>query len=237
MTMEKGVKLFCIPYAGGLAAAYNSWRPYLSPGITLHPLELSGRGRRLGEPLSTDVSGTVRDLLEQVKPELDGGPFAVLGHSLGAILAYELVKMIHNELQLDPVHVFFSGRSPLHLAGEGSRHLLPDDEFLDYLVGLGGISPELQQHDDLLKMFLPITRSDMQMVENYHLSVDKIIPVHSNLSVLFGQEDTMDNLKQLEHWALYSEADCRIEGFPGGHFFVTHNASEVVAFINKTLQV
>ncbi|MNL84978.1 hypothetical protein D3C87_2131260 [compost metagenome] len=77
----------------------------------------------------------------------------------------------------------------------------------------------------------------MQMVENYRLSVDNITPVQSNLSVLFGQEDTIDNLKQLEHWALYSDADCRIEGFPGGHFFVTQNVSEVVAFINKTLQV
>ncbi|MHA6528848.1 thioesterase II family protein [Paenibacillus sp. BAC0078] len=237
MNKEQAVKLFCIPYAGGLASAYNSWRHYLRPDIELCPLELSGRGRRFGEPLSTDVSETVRDLLEQVKPELNGGPFTVLGHSLGAILAYELVKMIHNELQLDPVHVFFSGRSPLHLAGGGSRHLLPDDEFLDYLVGLGGISLELQQHDDLLKLFLPIIRSDMQMVENYRLTVDKITPVQSNLSVLFGQEDTIDNLKQLEHWTLYSEADCRIQGFPGGHFFVTQNASEVVAFINKTLQV
>ncbi|MEK4058486.1 MULTISPECIES: thioesterase II family protein [Paenibacillus] len=174
MSMEQEVKLFCIPYAGGLAGAYNSWRQYISPGILLYPLELSGRGRRFGEPISTDVSETVRDLLEQVKPEMNGGPFAVLGHSLGAILAYELVEMIHNELQLDPVHVFFSGRSPLHLAVEGSQHLLPDDEFLDYLVSLGGISLELQQHDDLLKMFLPITRSDMQMVKNYRLSVDKI---------------------------------------------------------------
>ncbi|MNC10014.1 Linear gramicidin dehydrogenase LgrE [compost metagenome] len=176
-------------------------------------------------------------MLEQVKPEMNGLPFAVLGHSLGAILAYELVRMIHNEMHSDPIHVFFSGRSPLHLTGWSKHHLLPDDEFLEYLVALGGISHELQQHDDLLKLFLPIIRSDMQMVENYRLSVDNITPVQSNLSVLFGQEDTIDNLKQLEHWALYSDADCRIEGFPGGHFFVTQNVSEVVAFINKTLQV
>ncbi|MWV42006.1 thioesterase [Paenibacillus sp. HJL G12] len=93
MKKDTSVNLFCIPYAGGLSSAYRSWQECLDPAIKLIPLELAGRRGRFREPLHSDLREAVLDLFEKIRPQLNESPFAIFGHSLGAVLAYELSRI------------------------------------------------------------------------------------------------------------------------------------------------
>ena len=90
----KKIKLFCFPYAGGSAAAYNKWRQYLDKHIELRPVELAGRGRRIYDPLYQSIEEAVDDVYQLISPELAKGPYAFFGHSMGGIIAYELAYKI-----------------------------------------------------------------------------------------------------------------------------------------------
>ena len=101
------IKLFCFPYAGGSAAVYNRWKEYLNPEIELRPVELSGRGERMDEPLYTNMEDLIEDVFQLLEGEFEESEYALLGHSMGAMIIYELSrKIIDNNLKL-PLHIFF----------------------------------------------------------------------------------------------------------------------------------
>jgi surfactin synthase thioesterase subunit len=235
--MDNGfeVNLFCIPYAGGLSSVYYRWKKYLDPCINLIPLELGGRGKRSGQQLYNHVQHAVIDLFEQVRPQMDGKPFSIFGHSFGALMAYELARFIKIQLDLEPLHVFFSGKLPLHIQNEEKLHLLPMTEFEKYIIGLGGIPQELQNCREMLDMCLPIIRSDIRLSESYQLSENNIRPLQNDISVLFGFEDSLTNPTSLSGWELYTTSNYQIYGYSGGHFFINEQPSVVVGMINRTL--
>ena len=142
------IKLFCFPYAGGSAAVYNRWKEYLNPEIELRPVELSGRGERMDEPLYTNMEDLIEDVFQLLEGEFEESEYALLGHSMGAMIIYELSrKIIDNNLKL-PLHIFFSGHSApqINRADEKIYHLMKDDEFKREIIGLGGTPPEFFDH-------------------------------------------------------------------------------------------
>ncbi len=232
--LEK-LKLFCLPFAGGSAMAYMSWRKQLDKRIDLKPIELSGRGKRFGEPLYHSIDEVIEDIYVQISDELYGTSYAVFGHSMGAILAYELIRKIIHHTKQEPIHVFLSGRYPPYIeAEEKNVYLLPDKEFIDSIIELGGTNKEVVNNKELLDLFLPILRSDYKLVETYKHS-GSILSLNCDITVLNGKYDNCIIGKDINRWREYTNKTCSFYEFEDGHFFINKFKEDVIGIINSEL--
>lgn len=232
--MEK-IKLFCLPYAGGSAMTYLSWKKQLDERINLKPIELSGRGKRFGELLYQSIDEAIEDIYVNISDELNGTPYAVFGHSMGTILAYELIrKIVHHKAQ-EPVHVFLSGRYPPYIKTvDENVYLLPDKEFIDRVMKLGGTNKEVADNKELLDLFLPILRSDYKLVETYKHS-GSISKINCDITVLNGKNDNCIIGKDISRWREYTNRSCSFYEFDEGHFFINKFKEDVIEIINSKL--
>jgi medium-chain acyl-[acyl-carrier-protein] hydrolase len=229
------IKLFCIPYAGGSVEIYRKWNKYLDMNIDLKLIELSGRGKRATEPLYDNLERAVDDVYRNISTELDGGVYAIFGHSMGNLIAYEVCHKIIERGQQAPVHIFFSGRgSPNGQKEKRNVHLLPDEEFKKKLKELGGTPEDVLNNEDLLNYFLPIIRADFKIVEQYQY-LPKLQKLQSNITVFNGTQDDI-RFEDLIEWRNHTDKDCKFYNFIGGHFFINYYAEEIVKFINLTLE-
>lgn len=229
----ENIKLFCLPYAGGSAKVYNKWKTYLAESIELCPVELPGRGRRFGERLHSTLDEAVNDVYALIGSELKGA-YAFFGHSMGTLIIYELLKIISQQRLVDPKHVFLSGRYPPHINRGRQLHALPDDEFIAEVLSLGGTPEELLESKELMDIFIPILRADYRIVENY-VYADTSTKWDFDISVLAGKDDAIVSLDDAGQWSRYSNCDCKIYEFEGGHFFINDNLKKVTSIINDTL--
>lgn len=229
------IKLFCLPYAGGSAAVYQTWRRYLDPAIELDPVELSGRGARFGGPLYGSIAEAVDDIYRLIKDHVDDGWYAIFGHSMGSILTYELAYKLKNLKHQLPLHLFFSGRRPPGMAkSKQDIHLLPDQEFIAEVVKKGGTPAELLENRELLEIFIPILKADFKIVETYK-DVKKDVKLECNISVLWGKHEKEGTLQEIGQWRDYTDKSCAIHLFDGDHFFINQFTRDVVNVLNRTL--
>ena len=149
--MNRKIKLFCIPYAGGSAVLYSKWKNHLPESIELRPIELAGRGSRIQEPFYLNVREAVDDIYSMIYEEIQSSQYILFGHSMGAMLSYELAQKIKNEGANQPLHLFFSGKTVPHLpvSEEKKYHLLSEEDFKDKIINLGGTPPDFFDHPEL----------------------------------------------------------------------------------------
>ena len=232
--LEK-IKLFCLPFAGGSAMNYMSWKKYLDDRIELKPIELSGRGKRFNEPLYSGAEDAVNDIYNRISGEFDGTPYAVFGHSMGTLLAYELISKIIEQIGQEPVHVFFSGRFPPFLEeNKRSVHTYPDKELIDEINELGGTNKEVLENPELVNLFLPVIRSDYKLVETYKHDRD-ILKLNCDISVLNGKQDNYVKEQDARRWQECTNKGFSFYEFDDGHFFINTYKEDVIDLINKTL--
>ncbi len=227
--MDK-ITLFCIPYAGGSATIYNNWKKYLDKCIKIVPVELAGRGKRLGEELYDKMENAVDDVYEIIKENING-PYGLFGHSMGSVIAYELAHRISNSNLPNPEYLFVSGSKPPHI-GEREKiiHGLPDDEFRNEIIDMGGTPKEIFENKELLELFLPILRQDFKIVENY-----KYIgrpPLDIETIFFYGDGEEIDD-SEAKQWNIHTNKGCRIFKIKGNHFFINYRTDEVADIINN----
>src|SRR5829696_5178398 len=132
------VRLFCFPYAGSGALVYRSWLNELPKIVEVCPVQPPGRGGRIMEPCYTRLSQLVEDVMQDLLPYLDM-PFAFFGHSMGALVSFELARRLRARHGLEPIHLFASGRGAPQLPPrEPPSHNLPEPEFIEKLRTLNG---------------------------------------------------------------------------------------------------
>jgi len=231
----KKLNLFCFPYAGGSAAVFNPWRRYLHRQIELVAVELAGRGKRIYDPHYGQLSDAVEDVFGIVKDKLDEAPYALFGHSMGGVIAYELAQKIRTLPCSQPVHMFFSGRGAPHIpAGDDDPYWqLPDHEFKEKILELGGTPGEFFQHPELLEVFLPLLKNDFRIAELYR-GTEAVNPLETDITVFIGKEEEVTE-ERMVGWKAHSKGLCSIHFFNGGHFFVNEQTQKVVKIINNTL--
>ncbi len=232
------INLICLPYAGGALSFFKSWEEFLDASIKILPIELQGRGTRYDEPFPNSIDEVVNDIFPLIKEEIETGiPYAIFGHSLGTLVAFELAKRIQDEELTNPLHVFFSGRATPDTK-DNSLELAekPDDYFIEELKNYPGIPVEIIKYPELLKYFLPVMRADLQLVGNYTPRRSIQNEISCDISVLFGENDHNYKLEDVKRWSIVTNADSDFYYFKGGHFFVGEFAKEVVEVINKTLK-
>jgi medium-chain acyl-[acyl-carrier-protein] hydrolase len=228
----KRLKLFCFPYAGGTTSVFNSWRKYLDPGIELRLVELAGRGRRIDEPFYKDLPEMVEDIFPFIKEEITHSPYAFFGHSMGALIAYELVHKIKQNHLPYPVHVFFSGRGAPHVKRDREKiyHLMAKEEFMIEVEKLGGTPRDFFENPDFQELFMPLLKNDFRIVETI-TQKDEICPIDVDITVFLGKNEDISP-EQSDGWKRQTNKQCAVYYFEGGHFFLHEETAQLVKLIN-----
>jgi len=226
-------KLLCFPHAGGSGAVYYPWQESVNNCIKVVGVEYAGRGKRYGKKLCTSMHELVEDLYQRLLNEIDGGDYAVFGHSLGGLVAYEFVCKASGSGYRLPVHIFLSGcNPPADEKPEKMINMCPDHEFLELLINSGGMIDSVLTNKELLDFYLPIIKSDYKVYET-HISKKLILPV--DMTICAGKDDTIAKLKTIHGWKNYTSGICTIHEFNGGHFYINENIKAVMRLINNVL--
>jgi len=227
--------LFCLPYAGGSEVMYYSWKKYLDPYIELQPIELKGRGKRFNEDFYTDFNEAVDDIFQSIKDKIICSEYAIFGHSLGSLLAYELYYKICDQNLTKPRKIFFSGNiAPSAEKEQKNFYLLPDDEFLKEIINLGGTPEELLESKELLQLVLPILRSDIRINESY-IYKGREDKIECDVAIFSGRKEDV-TLDELLMWKNHCNRGFKMYTLEGDHFFINNNVKEITSIIGSLLK-
>ncbi|MDT9721665.1 thioesterase domain-containing protein [Paenibacillus sp. ClWae2A] len=231
----ENLNLFCFPCAGGMSSMYSDWKSHLLPHISIVSMELAGRGYRTNESLYSSFDELINDMFERIQPYLEnqGEPYALFGHSMGASIIFELTHKLIQEGYKPPVHLFISSRRPPHHTRDALLHTLPDDQFLNALQKLGGISEILVSDESFLSYFLPILKSDITNLESNNGGEEKPL-LGCNITVLMGEDESILS-EEIREWERYTQGETSLHTFPGGHFYLNSQKQNLIAMINNTL--
>ncbi|GAA3170785.1 MULTISPECIES: amino acid adenylation domain-containing protein [Streptomyces] len=226
------LRLFCLPYAGGGAAAFREWRAALPRRIHLTPLELPGRGRRMtGAPFSR-MGPLVRALTRAIEGELDR-PYALFGHSMGGLIAFEVARELRRRSLPAPLHLFVSAvAAPGTTRTRPVLHSATDAEVREELRFLGGTPKELLENQELMDMMIPTLRADFSVLETYEYRPEP--PLDVPLTAFGGTADPSVQLSALQGWRDQSTR-ARLTAVDGDHFFLHSARTELLAHLTRTL--
>jgi len=230
------VRIFCFHHAGVGAAVYRPWALAMSADVEVCALELPGRGNRLGEPPLEDVAQMVAQCLPQLLPELDR-PFLFFGHSMGAVLAYEVALALLHAGKAMPEHLLVSGRRPPHVPDPCSPlGDLPDHAFLTEINRrYGGIRPELLAHPDVMALLLPALRADIRALDR-HRPAQPRPPLPCPITAMGGDADSVTPIEHLEAWRPLTAAPFDLKQYRGDHFYLEPRRAELLADIDAVLR-
>lgn len=235
--MKNNIKLFCFPYAGGSANVYRKWDNKLSDNINIVPMELPGRGHRFAEKLEMNFSKIVNLLYDEILKELEeDSVYAFWGHSMGSIIEFYLVQKLISQKKCLPKHIFFSGQVPPEHMKKEYYYELPDKEFLQYLKSLGGMPEEILANKELRQLFLPIIRSDMIAI-NAATEKKRFVKIPIDITVLYGNQDKSVDIDVINEWENITDKKCELVEFTGNHFFIDEFEEDILALIQKKLEV
>jgi surfactin synthase thioesterase subunit len=227
------MQLFCLPYAGGSALVYARWRRILPSWINVQPVELPGRGTRMDEPLHVEP----RRLAEQLAAELLHAPldrgYGLFGHSLGALIAFEVIHVLLARGAPAPTIMFASGTEAPSVR-DGSKWRLPlnDEALRDELRSLRGTPAEALDDPEIMRDALPVLRADFLMCGAYEYRRRQPLPCP--IQVFGGVDDDVDR-EALEAWQCETSASFDIDMLPGHHFFIHSHQTELLSLIVSAL--
>lgn len=228
-----GIRLICLPYAGGGTGFLRVWSEDINDNIELVSVALPGRGSRISERPYDSWEPLLRDTFAVLSPYLSE-PHAFYGHSFGGRVAYELAHMAVVEQPGLTRHLFISGcRCPGSPQARPYLHQLPEDKFLAALRGTYGVPRELVDNKTVMERMLPALRDDIKLAELWHdWNAERLrVPI----TAIYGRDDLIDNWASMRHWRDYSEVGCELIGIPGGHFLGETNSRLLLQIINKRL--
>jgi medium-chain acyl-[acyl-carrier-protein] hydrolase len=227
------VRLFCFPHSGAGAYTFWTWLPSFPAHIEICPVRLPGRENRIDEPLIADMPALAQATAAGLRPYLDR-PFAFFGHSMGALLSFELARYLRRHDGLSAVRLFVSGHGAPHLpAAEPPCHALPEAEFVTKLRELHGTPDEVLDNLELRALILPIVRADFAMCETYVYEDDE--PLACPISAFGGRQDGCVSRADLEAWSVHTRADFSARLLPGDHFFLHQARVQLIRLIEDDL--
>ncbi|VVP70031.1 Linear gramicidin dehydrogenase LgrE [Pseudomonas fluorescens] len=229
------VTLLCLPYSGASAMVYSRWRRTLPAWLQVRPVELPGRGARMGEPLQTDMQVLARQLADEQRLNATA-PYAILGHSLGALLAFELAHELRALGCPEPVALFACGTAaPTRREGydgDGWRNPKDDAELINDLRELNGTPEEVLANKELMSITLPVLRADFLLCGRY--TYRKRQALTCALHVLGGEDDRASE-DQLSAWRRETTGRFSLHLFQGGHFFIHEQEQRVLERLSSLL--
>jgi medium-chain acyl-[acyl-carrier-protein] hydrolase len=228
------LRLFCFPYAGGGATTYRGFGDELPPHVEVAAVQLPGREARVREPPIAAMARLIPQLADALAPgPRPALPFAFFGHSMGALIAFELARELRRREREMPRHLVVSACPAPHLPDDEATHTLPDAELIARLRELGGMSEEVLAHQELMEMILPVFRADAAVTETYLYTEET--PLDVPITALGGLDDKRVTPVDVDAWRQHTRAAFARASVPGGHFFLQTARSTVLTLVARAL--
>lgn len=227
------LRLVCFPYAGGGASVFASWPAGTGPDIEVCAVQLPGREARFGQRPFQDV----RTLVSAVEASLGGlldEPFALFGHSMGALVAFEFARRLAARRRRAPAHLFVSARPAPHLRRPWPRaHLLPDDQLIDRVRQIGGTPAQVLADARLMRLVLPVLRADFAVNDGHVHRPGPLLDCP--VTALGGRDDPEASPRALTAWQRHTTGPFRLRLFDGGHFYLREHRDELLRVVRESL--
>ncbi|WP_229074516.1 thioesterase II family protein [Actinoplanes sp. DH11] len=229
---DGAVQLVCLPHAGGSASFYFPVSAALSPAIEVLAVQYPARQDRRHEPSIDDMDEYAERVYAALAPAL-GGQIAFFGHSMGAVLAFEVARRLEHDGKVARA-LFLSGRRGPGTHRDERVHEQGDDGILAELRKMSGTDARVFGDEELVRMIMPAMRADYRAVERYRCEPDAT--VSSPLVVLTGDDDPKTSVDEARAWQRNTTGSFELLTFPGGHFYLTRHVPAVLQVIKETLR-
>ena len=229
--------LYCLPHAGGSASVYRSWTGQLGD-VAVAPVQLPGRETRMREAPYTRMAPLLDELADAVLEQQRGrGAYAVYGHSLGALIGFELVREIRRRGGAAPVHLIVSGCTAPDLLGpeDGQTPVaeMSDDEVVAVLRRLGGTPEKILADRSVRRLILPPFRGDLTVRDTYDYQPQP--PLDAPITAIAATADPRASVATMRGWSRQTGRIFRMQLLSGGHFAVFEQAEATRSFIRGAL--
>jgi surfactin synthase thioesterase subunit len=227
-------RVFCFPHAGGGASAFRGWTRDQPPGIEVCAIQPPGREDRISEPLPTDLVTLAQTLATVLLPHLDL-PYALVGNSVGGVVAFEVARHLQEWYGLPPIRLVVAAARPpgahqaARLSGRESTAVsdLGDEELAAAVQDrYGGIPEEILRDPRHLTAFLPALRADLAMLEAYLPPPGPPLPCP--VTALVGAGDQSMSLADLPGWGAVTNGGFDCVELPGDHFALLRQRDAVL---------
>ncbi|WP_024646108.1 thioesterase II family protein [Pseudomonas syringae] len=230
MSAPVSLTLFCLPFSGASAMFYSPWRRKVPEWLNVRPLELPGRGMRMDEALQTDIVQLASQLADEISAELDK-PYALFGHSLGGLLAFELAHALRDRGLPAPLALFASAT-----AGPARRDVSEyavaktDEQLIARLRSLNGTSENVIGNEELMQLMLPILRADFLLCGSFVYGEREplSVPIH-----VFGGKQDRVSVEELLDWQQETCTGFSLDMFEGHHFYLVDEQAQLLRHLRR----
>lgn len=226
------VRLLCLPHAGGSSSFFHPMSAALPPAIEVLSAQYPGRQDRRTEPHMDNLADMADQIIAAIRP-FTGDPLAVFGHSMGALLGYEVTLRLQDAALPAPVRLFASGRRAPSLRRQEELHAADDAALIAELRLLSGPQTAFLDDPEVIAMSLPSIRADYHAVETYRHEPGRRLGCP--ITVLTGAEDPRVSAEEAHGWAEHTTADTDVRVYSGGHFFLVDHSAQIIALIAEQL--
>jgi medium-chain acyl-[acyl-carrier-protein] hydrolase len=211
-----GARLYCFPNAGGGASLYRSWLASAA-SLEICPLVLPGRERRLMEQPHRRLGPLVQTLIEILPQDK---PFAFFGHSMGAVVGFEVARQLRRQNLQQPTHLFVSAHAPPELLRPRTppRHLLSDCALTEELRSMKGTDERIFSDVSFMEVILPAVRADFELIETYAYQSEE--PLDIPVTAMGGDHDEEVTRDELGAWRAHTRSTFTLRMYSGGHFYL-----------------
>ncbi|MGW7825196.1 thioesterase II family protein [Streptomyces puniciscabiei] len=231
-----GPRLVCFPHAGGSATAYRDLARALPADFDVVSVQYPGRQDRYGEAPFTALAPLVEAVAEELADELaadSGRAYALFGHSMGALVAFETARLLVQGGLPGPRRLFLSGRGAPGLPSSIRHDLYDDADVLNEIRRLGGTDQSMLDDPEILEMVLPALRADYRAVGTYRWHGGE--PLAAPITAMVGDSDPMVTIQAARAWREHTSGDFDFKVFPGSHFYLVDHISLVAAAVTEGL--
>lgn len=212
---------------------FRPWLKAFPREIDVCAVQLPGRETRLRERPWRSMPDLVPDLARGLSSHLDL-PFVLLGHSMGALISFELTRHWRRQKAALPLHLFVSGcRAPQLPPTDDQRHLSSDAELREELRRLGGTPAEVLENGEFIDWYLPTLRADFAVCETYEYVPEEPLPC--SITALHGEQDEEVSFEDSRKWSTQTRGAFSHLTFPGGHLFIQTERTSVVRAVGERL--
>ncbi|GAX38382.1 thioesterase II family protein [Nodularia sp. NIES-3585] len=227
------LRLFCFPYAGGSSLMFRPWLKSLPTTVEIFPIELPGRGMQIKLAPFSRLEPLIKGLAPALLPNLKK-PFAFFGHSMGALVSFELIRLLRREYGISPVHLFISGRRAPQIPDlDPPIHALPEAEFIEELGRLNGTPKAVLENAELMELLIPMLRADFAVLETYVYTPEPTLNIP--ITTFGGLQDSKVSVDQLQGWQEQTHSTFCQQMFPGDHFFLHSAQSSLLQSLSQKL--